>query len=185
MAEAEMMPLKEKKAEKEKPSHPPFLEVKCKTSGKTHRFAEGSTAKFALKLINSKLESGAKSSLCIAAVKEGEEPVVFGPTAPLVDYGDGWKLETLIVAHGQDDAARPPSPSPKKHTSTTKKAVKKPEKEITTSWLVSYLGRILLAFAFMFALAGALSYFLVVLPDYLELLSKYWDEYGGEPIMSA
>lgn len=60
------------------------------------RFAQGTESRFALRMINSKLESGDPLALCIAAVKEGEEPVIFGPSAPLTNYGDGWKLETLV-----------------------------------------------------------------------------------------
>jgi hypothetical protein len=72
-----------------------FLEVKC-SSGKIRRFAQGTESRFALRIINSKLEWGDPLALCIAAVKEGEEPVIFGPSAPLANYGDGWKLETLV-----------------------------------------------------------------------------------------
>jgi hypothetical protein len=73
-----------------------FLEVKCRSSGKIRRFAQGTESRFALRVINSKLESGDPLALCIAAIKEGEEPIIFGPSAPLANYGDGWKLETLV-----------------------------------------------------------------------------------------
>lgn len=73
-----------------------FLEVKCRSSGKIRRFAQGTESSFALRIMNSKLEIGDPLALCIAAVKEGEEPVIFGPSAPLSNYGDDWKLETLV-----------------------------------------------------------------------------------------
>ncbi|KAF7146919.1 hypothetical protein RHSIM_Rhsim03G0049800 [Rhododendron simsii] len=72
----------------------PFVEVVCKSSGKTRRFAAGTEAGFAVSLINRKVEGGPITSH-IEAVKEGEEPVSFGPNSVLVNYGDGWKLQTV------------------------------------------------------------------------------------------
>lgn len=71
------------------------MEVKCKSSGKIRRFAEGTDAGFAVSLINRKLDNGAPKSLLIEAIKEGEEPISFGPNSLLVNYGDGWKLHTV------------------------------------------------------------------------------------------
>ncbi|KAL0403801.1 UNVERIFIED_CONTAM: hypothetical protein Sradi_2020900 [Sesamum radiatum] len=86
----------------------PFLEVVCKSSGKLRRFSVGTEAGFAVKLINKKLlnddGSGGNGLLAsyIEAVKEGEEePVSFGPSSLLVDYGPGWKLQTVIEPHGE------------------------------------------------------------------------------------
>ncbi|KAF8393717.1 hypothetical protein HHK36_019915 [Tetracentron sinense] len=73
-----------------------FLEVVCKSSAKTRRFADGTEAGFALSLINRKLDFGVPLALHIEAVKEGEEPISFGPNSILVDYGDGWKLQTIV-----------------------------------------------------------------------------------------
>jgi hypothetical protein len=72
------------------------LEVKCKSSGETRRFAVGTDAGFALSLINRRLESGKPLALHIEALKEGEEPIAFGPNSALVDYGHGWNLQTVI-----------------------------------------------------------------------------------------
>ncbi|KAJ4814654.1 DNA-directed RNA polymerase subunit beta [Rhynchospora pubera] len=152
-----------------------FLEVKCRSSGKVRRFAQGTESRFALRVINSKLESGVPLALCIAAVKEGEEPVIFGPSATLANYGDGWKLETLIN-NGEDDM-------PMKEPTSTKKELKKKNNDITVSWLVTYIGKILLVFAFMFFIAGVYSYFLVVLPDLLSSLKSYWE--GSTTPMSS
>ncbi|XP_022743814.1 uncharacterized protein LOC111294669 [Durio zibethinus] len=74
---------------------PPFLDVVCKSSGKKSRFAAGTKAGFAVSLINRKLGIGAPLSLHIEAVKEGEEPISFGPDAVLVGYGNGWLLQTV------------------------------------------------------------------------------------------
>ncbi|KAF9595716.1 hypothetical protein IFM89_003458 [Coptis chinensis] len=72
-----------------------FLEIYCKCSGKVRRFSVGTEASFALQLINKKLGHGVPSALYIEAIKEGEEPITFGPNSVLIDYGDGWKLETV------------------------------------------------------------------------------------------
>lgn len=71
------------------------MEIACKSSGKVRRFAAGTEAKFALYTINRKLNGGAHPALYIEAVKEGEEPVIFGPRTVLVNYGQGWKLQTV------------------------------------------------------------------------------------------
>lgn len=76
-----------------------FVEVVCKSSGKARRFAAGTEAGFAVSLINRKVEGGPIASH-IEAVKEGEEPVGFGPNSILVNYGDGWKLQTVTGAEG-------------------------------------------------------------------------------------
>lgn len=73
-----------------------FLEVICKSSDKPRRFAAGTEAGFAVSLINKKLGDGVKPlALYIEAAKEGEEPVAFGPNSVLVDYGAGWRLQTV------------------------------------------------------------------------------------------
>ncbi|KAF9595718.1 hypothetical protein IFM89_003460 [Coptis chinensis] len=75
--------------------HKEFLEIFCKSSGKVRRFSAGTEAGFALQLINQRIGSGVPSALYIAAVKQGEEPIIFGPNSILVDYGAGWKLQTV------------------------------------------------------------------------------------------
>ncbi|XP_028104417.1 uncharacterized protein LOC114303497, partial [Camellia sinensis] len=65
----------------------------------TRRFAAGTEAGFAVSLINRKLDGG-PMALHIEAVKEGEEPVSFGPNSVLVEYGDGWKLQTVTQVEG-------------------------------------------------------------------------------------
>lgn len=67
----------------------------CRSSGKKSRFAAGTKAGFAVLLINRKLGIGAPLALHIEAVKDGEEPISFGPEAVLVNYGNGWKLQTV------------------------------------------------------------------------------------------
>lgn len=60
------------------------------------RFAAGTESGFAIFLINHKLEPRNPHALHIEAVKDGEEPVCFGPNAVLVNYGKGWRLQTVI-----------------------------------------------------------------------------------------
>lgn len=75
-----------------------FLEVTCTSSDKPRRFAAGTEAGFAVSLINKKLGNGVKPvALYIEAVKGGEEPVAFGPSSVLVDYGAGWRLQTVTA----------------------------------------------------------------------------------------
>ncbi|CAA2985704.1 Hypothetical predicted protein [Olea europaea subsp. europaea] len=86
--------------------YPSFVEVICKSSGKTRRFAVDTDAGFAVNLINKKLRSdvsggdGGNIPLAsyIEAVKEGEEeePISFGPRSVLADYGPGWRLQTVV-----------------------------------------------------------------------------------------
>lgn len=82
----------------------------CKSTGKIRRFAAGTEAGFAVSLINKRLLSdggGGGGGNCllathVEAVKEGEEePISFGPSSLLVDYGSGWKLQTSIESNGE------------------------------------------------------------------------------------
>ena len=73
------------------------MEVTCRSSGKVRRFAAGTTARYALHAINRKLEPVAPPALHVEAVRDGEEPVSFGPSAALADYGRGWRLQTVTA----------------------------------------------------------------------------------------
>ncbi|KAL5708704.1 hypothetical protein ACHQM5_019470 [Ranunculus cassubicifolius] len=78
-------------------AHKEFLEIECKSSGIIRRFSLGSPAEFAVHRINQLLEPGLPLASYIEAVKEGEEPITFGPQTVVVDYGDGWKLQTVVT----------------------------------------------------------------------------------------
>lgn len=60
------------------------------------RFAAVTESGFAIFLINHKLEPRNPHALHIEAVKDGEEPVCFGKNAILINYGKGWRLQTVI-----------------------------------------------------------------------------------------
>lgn len=77
-----------------------YVEVNCTSSSKIRRFSAGTEAGFALNLINRKLDDGLPMAVYIESVKEGEEPVSFGPNSVLVCYGNGWKLQTVTEAEG-------------------------------------------------------------------------------------
>jgi hypothetical protein len=86
------------------------LEVTCRSSGEVRRFAAGTTARYALHAVNHKLAPGSPAALHLEAAKDGEEPVCFGPTAPLADYGRGWRLQTVTeqdVPGNDHDAPAP------------------------------------------------------------------------------
>ncbi|XP_078430844.1 maltase-glucoamylase, intestinal protein [Wolffia australiana] len=72
-----------------------FVEVLCKSTEKTWRFALGTTAGWALEQMNRSLRHGLPQGFFIVAVKEGEEQVVFGPSAVLSLFGHGWRLQTV------------------------------------------------------------------------------------------
>lgn len=72
-----------------------YVEVNCRSSGKTRRFAAGTDAGFAVSLINRKLKGTVPFALHIEAVKDGEEPIAFGPNSILVNFGEGWMLHTV------------------------------------------------------------------------------------------
>ncbi|EOY10486.1 Uncharacterized protein TCM_025839 [Theobroma cacao] len=145
---------------------PPFVEVICKSSGKKSRFAAGTKAGFAVSLINRKLDIGNPFALHIEAVKQGEEPISFGPDAVLVNYGNGWKLQTVTEADfpgtRKGEGFRPVSaqiPIVKNFDgSHSTKRTSKPG----ISYL--YIAKILLAFVLMFVLAGILMLGLENLP---------------------
>ncbi|WOK95960.1 hypothetical protein Cni_G04667 [Canna indica] len=152
-------------------SQSPYLEVFCKTSGKFRRFAAGTAAGFAVHVINRKLDFGDASALHIEAVKEGEEPVTFGPNAILVNYGSGWKLQT-VTYEGNCEAVRMQQmsklfPEVMVFLITSRKSPNfqlKDMNQVNSGINFQYIGKISLVFAFMFLLGGILTFLLENLP---------------------
>ncbi|XP_030463666.2 uncharacterized protein LOC115683320 isoform X4 [Syzygium oleosum] len=144
---------------------PPFLEVACRSSGKRRRFAAGTEAGFAMRVMNKKLESGSPFALFIEAVKEGEEAVTFGPKSALVDYGSGWRLQTVseVDYAGGDEGegfrqhmARAPF-----QNADGSSIVKDGGKPVIS---LAYLGKILVAFILIFVLGAIFTLALEFLP---------------------
>ncbi|XP_066313477.1 uncharacterized protein [Miscanthus floridulus] len=79
------------------PPPQPFLEVTCRSSGKVRRFAARTMARYLLHAINRKLEPRAPPALHVEAIRDGEEPFSFSPSAALADYGHGWRLQTVTA----------------------------------------------------------------------------------------
>uniref|UniRef100_A0A0A9HEH0 Uncharacterized protein n=1 Tax=Arundo donax TaxID=35708 RepID=A0A0A9HEH0_ARUDO len=151
------------------PPPPPFLEVTCRSSGKVRRFAAGTTTRYALHAINRKLEPGGPPALHVEAVRDdGEEPVSFGPSAPLADYGRGWRLQTVTAQDVPGIHDTPP------HARTKRGDAQAAEDSLDRETLRStsvYVAKILLAFVFIFLLGGLFTYLLEKLPDMVQLAS--------------
>ncbi|KAK4415354.1 hypothetical protein Salat_2642800 [Sesamum alatum] len=126
-----------KDSEVKRPNPPQaFLEVVCKSSGKIRRFL------LELKAVywHSYIE----------AVKEGEEePVSFGPSSLLVDYGPGWKLQTVIEPHGDKGGVHIGATRVRKASANgTSDSNTMQRTQSPISFL--YIGKILLAFLLIF-----------------------------------
>ncbi|KAB2058619.1 hypothetical protein ES319_A11G245500v1 [Gossypium barbadense] len=156
------------------PKPPPYLEVLCKSSGKKTRFAAGTKAGFAVSLINRKLGIGAPVALHIESFREGEEPIIFGPDAVLVNYGNGWNLQTVNemdfpgIGKGKHVPGFPTQIPNGKNVDLTnsRKMVSKPG----ISFL--YIAKVLLAFVLMFMLAGVFMLALDNLPKLILLFNS-------------
>ncbi|OWM78838.1 uncharacterized protein LOC116196074 [Punica granatum] len=157
------------------PRPPPFLEVFCKSSDKPRRFAAGTEAGFAVSLINKKLGVGAKTvALYIEAVKEGEEPVAFGPNSVLVAYGSGWRLQTVTAeADHAGDRRGEGFRRPMTRTHALNSGGSRVERVQTPPVSSLYIAKILLAFVFIFVLG---SVFVLAL-EYLPVLILYMNSF--------
>ncbi|XP_042052644.1 uncharacterized protein LOC121797927 isoform X2 [Salvia splendens] len=150
----------------------PFIEVLCKSSGKIRRFAAGTDAAFAVNLINQKLLSdgggGANRLLAthIDAVKEGEEePVSFGPTSLLVNYGSDWKLQTVVDSNGYKGKVHIVRERvPKAYAHGVDGSHPMTEKRSSPISFV-YIGKILFAFLLLFVIGAVFTLFLENLPQ--------------------
>ncbi|XP_031271513.1 uncharacterized protein LOC116129909 isoform X1 [Pistacia vera] len=173
---ASLLQMEDEESSKVNSTQPPsYLEVICKSSGKISRYAAGTKAGFAVNLINRKLDIGNPLALHIEAVKEGEEPINFGPNAVLVDYGKDWKLQTVTevdYAEGfrkrEEDgpfAARVPVVMSSDRTHPYK-TVSKPVISLM------YIGKILLAFVLMFVLGAIFTIALENLPRLILFLNS-------------
>eukprot|EP00257_Ricinus_communis_P019749 XP_015578827.1 uncharacterized protein LOC8286495 [Ricinus communis] len=153
---------------------PLFLQITCKSLDKTSRFAAGTKAGFAVSLINRKL--GIEDPLVshIEAIKDGEEPISFGPDANLVDYGNGWKLQTVTELDfaGVRKVERIrliPTQVPNVNSDGSHSAAAVPE----TGFGFLYIAKILVAFILMFVMGAVFTLALDNLPGMILLINSY------------
>ncbi|XP_051149080.1 uncharacterized protein LOC127263855 [Andrographis paniculata] len=155
---------------KQREDAPTFLEVICKCSGKIRRFSVGTEAGFAVNLMNKKLISDGGMNISLAtyieAFKEGEEPISFGPSSLLVDYGSGWKLQTVVDSQGNREAhtRQVQKESPKGTYDSKSRGSGNQNSKIQSGFTLVYMGKILLAFLFMFIFGAIVTLGLENLP---------------------
>ncbi|KAF5749150.1 hypothetical protein HS088_TW04G01113 [Tripterygium wilfordii] len=164
----------EKSSEVDHPDSPPFLEVTCKSTGKIRRFAAGSKAGFAVSLINRTLDIGMSLALNIEAFRNGEEPISFGPDAVLVNFGNGWKLQTVIDSdYGGVRKAEGVLLIPKLFPTVANSGGPDQMKKGGRTGISSmYIAKILLAFILMFVLGGIFTFGLENLPRLILLINS-------------
>ncbi|XP_004489654.1 uncharacterized protein [Cicer arietinum] len=141
-----------------------FIEVTCRSTGKTVRFAAGTDAGFAVSLINRKLKGLNQLATHIEAVKDGEqeeeeETIAFGPTAILSNFGENWKLQTVLsfeerINGGIHGMAK-----------QTPKDVSGDESRVPNQISSLYIVKTIFAFILIFVLAAIFTLFLDNLPE--------------------
>ncbi|CAI0385118.1 unnamed protein product [Linum tenue] len=164
---------------------PPFLEVECKPSKKKRRFAAGTKAGFAVSLINRKLNNGQPLAFAIEAIKEGEEPVSFGPDVNLVDYGNGWKLQAVtdldypppgVMLGEKVPLIATPTPPPRVPAAAPENSDgSRPGRTIATkpaAITAGYMMKILVAFILIFMLGAVFTIALENLPKLILMLNS-------------
>lgn len=156
------------------PSQHPYVEVSCRSSGKTRRFAAGTDAGFAVELINRKLKGTAAAAVAfhIEAVKEGEVPIAFGPNSILCNFGEGWKLQTVTFAdlspeEGNGQFQRTPMQTP-----GLVSGVSGPARRASNPISFVYLVKIMLAFILIFVLGAIFTLFLDNLPEFISFIKS-------------
>ncbi|KAL2335120.1 hypothetical protein Fmac_016333 [Flemingia macrophylla] len=155
------------------PPPPQYVEVNCRSSGKTRRFAAGTDAGFAVALMNRKLKGTVAIASHIEAVKDGEEPIAFGPTSLLSNFGDGWKLQTVTLADLSSEVRNvqfqrmakqtPPGPV---------SSVPDPAGRVSNPISFVYLVKIIFAFVLIFFLGTIFTLFLDNLPAFILFLKS-------------
>ncbi|KAF5735179.1 hypothetical protein HS088_TW15G00679 [Tripterygium wilfordii] len=157
------------------PDPSPFLEVTCKSSGKISRFAVGTKAGFAVSLINRRLDIGMPLALHIEAVRNGEEPISFGPDAVLINFGNEWKLQTVIDAdYGGVRKAEGVHLIPKFMSTVASSGGPVQMKVVGRSGVsCMYIAKILLAFILMFIVGGIFTFGLENLPRLILFINSF------------
>ncbi|XP_027358594.1 uncharacterized protein LOC113867450 isoform X2 [Abrus precatorius] len=148
---------------------PPYVEVNCRSSGKIRRFAVGTDAGFAVALINRKLKGAVAVASHIEAVKDGEEPIAFGPTSLLSNFGAGWNLQTVTltdllsseeVRNGRVQQMAMQAPG-------LVSGVPGPTRRVSKPVSFVYIVKIVFAFILIFVLGAIFTLFLDNLPAFI------------------
>ncbi|KAG4959826.1 hypothetical protein JHK87_036459 [Glycine soja] len=149
-----------------------YLEVNCRSSGKIRRFAAGTGAGFAVALINRKLKGTVVAASHIEAVKDGkeEEPIAFGPTSLLSNFGEGWKLQTVTLTDLSSGKSGEWTISTDGNAET-RTSVPGPAR-VSNPISFVYLVKIMFAFILIFVLVAIFTLFLDNLPAFILFLKS-------------
>ncbi|CAI8595200.1 unnamed protein product [Vicia faba] len=158
------------------PPPPPsqYLEVNCITSGKILRFAPGTDAGFAVALINRKLKGRVPLVTHIEAVKDGEEEeeaIAFGPNAILSNFGDDWKLQTVLSSEEKQSIG--PIQGMAKQTPRHLSNVPGGESSESNQIGSVYIVKIIFAFILIFVLGAIFTLFLDNLPALILFVQSF------------
>ncbi|KAH1217193.1 hypothetical protein GmHk_13G037897 [Glycine max] len=136
-----------------------YLEVNCRSSGKIRRFAAGTGAGFAVALINRKLKGTVVAASHIEAVKDGkeEEPIAFGPTSLLSNFGEEVGNGQFQQMAMQKPGLVPGVPGPAR---------------VSNPISFVYLVKIMFAFILIFVLVAIFTLFLDNLPAFILFLKS-------------
>ncbi|XP_076901166.1 uncharacterized protein LOC143555518 isoform X3 [Bidens hawaiensis] len=112
-------------------------------------------------------------ALYIEAVKEGQEPVSFGPNSLLVSYGHGWKLQTVT----EPQVGARARASVRRTTDTESSPLGVNELHSTKGLLpsvigVQYIAKVLLAFVLLFVFGAVFTLALENLPRFLIFINS-------------
>lgn len=153
---------------------PQYVEVSCRSSGKTRRFAAGTDAGFAVELMNRKLNGTVAAALAfhIEAVKEGEVPIAFGPNSILCNFGQGWKLQTVTFAHLSQEVANGQFQQTPMQTPGPVPGAPGPARRVSNPISFVYFVKIMLAFILIFVLGAIFTLFLDNLPEFISFLKS-------------
>ncbi|XP_058722635.1 uncharacterized protein LOC131594501 [Vicia villosa] len=158
--------------EEDSPPPPQYLEVNCITSGKILRFAPGTDAGFAVALINRKLKGRVPLVTHIEAVKDGEEEeaIAFGPNAILSNFGQHWKLQTVLSSEEQRKGPiQGMAKQTPRHVSNVPGGENKEPNQIGSVYIV----KIIFAFILIFVLGAIFTVFLDNLPALILFVQSF------------
>ncbi|KAK7350794.1 hypothetical protein VNO77_09750 [Canavalia gladiata] len=149
------------------PPPPPYVEVNCRSSGKTRRFAVGTDAGFAVALINRRLKGTVALASHIEAVKNGEEPIAFGPTSILANIGEGWNLQTVTLTDTDLVSSEEVGNGHVRKMATQTPGLAASTRRVSKPIGFAYIVKIVFAFILIFVLGALFTLFLDNLPAFI------------------